>query len=95
MRKAIGSCIRSSTRELRKLERYRQQQLNVSQCDENMDSDESDQEINIRNNFETLLDETAAGVDNNDDVDGDDDDIDKEVNDLIIEEQPEEDDDEN
>ncbi|CAF4058063.1 unnamed protein product [Rotaria magnacalcarata] len=73
MRKAIGTSIRSATCELLKLERHQQQQLNSSQDDENVDSNESDQARNASSDMETFSDGAADIADPDDD---DDDDVD-------------------
>jgi hypothetical protein len=67
MKKAIGTSIRSATSDLRKLERYRQQQLHALQNDENIDPNERDEMTNATNDIETMLD----GIDDMSDDDED------------------------
>ncbi|CAF3335981.1 unnamed protein product [Rotaria socialis] len=69
MRKAIGTSIRSATCELRKIERHRQHQLNSSQDDENVDSNESDLARNASNDMEIFSDGDGDITDPDDDVD--------------------------
>ncbi|CAF4436207.1 unnamed protein product, partial [Rotaria magnacalcarata] len=57
---------------LLKLERHQQQQLNSSQDDENVDSNESDQARNASSDMETFSDGAADIADPDDDDDDDD-----------------------
>ena len=89
MRKAIGTSIRSATSELRRLERYRQQQINVLQ-DENVDPNGKDG-ANGANDLETALigiDDITDGEEKEDD--DDDDDGVKEFDDIFCDEEIEE-----
>ncbi|CAF4203837.1 unnamed protein product, partial [Rotaria magnacalcarata] len=95
MRKAIGTSIRSATCELRKIERHRQQQLNSSQDDENVDSNESDQARNASNDMEIFSDgagDIAGPDDDVDDFDNEDDGA-SEKEDLVIDEDIDDEDD--
>ncbi|CAF1686156.1 unnamed protein product [Rotaria magnacalcarata] len=95
LRKAIGTSIRSATCELRKIERHRQQQLNSSQDDENVDSNESDQARNASNDMEIFSDgagDIAGPDDDVDDFDNEDDGA-SEKEDLVIDEDIDDEDD--
>jgi hypothetical protein len=92
MKKAIATSIRSAKCDLRKLERYRQQQLNNLQNDENLDPNERDERIEdaIRG-IDAVLQATDAASDDEDQEEDDEDD--EELHNMMIDDELDEDND--
>jgi hypothetical protein len=95
MKKAITTSIRSANCDLRKLERYRQQQLNNLQNDENLDLNERDERIEdaIRG-IDAVLQATDAASDDEDQENDEQEKDDEELDNMMIDDELDEDDDE-